>query len=212
MVDIPHPLTPYKPVVAAFDFDGTVTTADTLLMFLYYIQGRLRTWAKFVALVPVFIAGGLGFITRDRMKEKILHAFLGQMDVTFLKKQGEEFASHRIPPVVRPEALARIRWHQQQGHRCIIVSASLDVYLDPWANKVGINTVLSCILEMNQNLQVTGNLVGGNCWGQEKVNRLQKLLGPRDGYILYAYGDTRGDRELLAFADYAYYREMPPTV
>jgi phosphatidylglycerophosphatase C len=54
--------------------------------------------------------------------------------------------------------------------------------------------------------RVTGRLAGANCYGPEKVRRLLALNPERESYTLFAYGDGRGDRELLAAADHPYYR------
>ena len=79
----------------------------------------------------------------------------------------------------------------------------------PWALKTGFDDVIASHLETREDGRITGNLLGENCFGIEKVRRLEALLGPKSGYTLYAYGDSRGDRELLSSADYAYYRKIP---
>jgi len=79
----------------------------------------------------------------------------------------------------------------------------------PWAIKAGFDEVLATHLEANTDGTTDGRLAGANCFGIEKVRRLETLLGARDGYTLYAYGDSRGDREMLDMADHAYYRHMP---
>jgi HAD superfamily phosphoserine phosphatase-like hydrolase len=91
----------------------------------------------------------------------------------------------------------------------VVISASLDLYVRPWAINAGFDDVLATHLQTHEAGLVSGKLAGANCFGIEKVRRLQALLGDRDGYTLYAYGDSRGDRELLSSADYAYYRQMP---
>jgi phosphatidylglycerophosphatase C len=90
-----------------------------------------------------------------------------------------------------------------------VISASLDIYLEPGAQAVGVDQVLCSSLRSDRAGRVSGRLAGANCFGPEKLRRLQDSLGDRSGYILYAYGDSRGDRELLASADHAFYRTMP---
>jgi len=107
--------------------------------------------------------------------------------------------------------MRRLAWHKQQGHRCVVISASLDLYVRPWAIKEGFDDVIATLLDVKGDGCVTGKLSGANCFGIEKVRRLETLLGSREDYSLYAYGDSRGDRELLSFADYAYYRQIPET-
>jgi phosphatidylglycerophosphatase C len=141
-------------------------------------------------------------------KERVLMHCLSGMKVGELREQGERFAKLALPGLLRPEALARLAWHKASGHRCVAISASLDLYVHPWAVSAGFDDVIATHLEAHDGC-VTGKLLDGNCYGPEKVKRLAALLGDKSGYTLYAYGDSRGDRELLACADHAYYREMP---
>jgi len=123
-----------------------------------------------------------------------------------ISAKGKEFARHILPALLKPEGMQRLRWHQQQNHRCILVSATLDSFLAPWSQQVGFNDLICSKLAADERHVISGKLEGLNCWGAEKVRRLELLLGPRAAYTLYAYGDSRGDRELLAFADHAFYR------
>jgi HAD superfamily hydrolase (TIGR01490 family) len=111
--------------------------------------------------------------------------------------------------MLRQQALKRLDWHRRQGHRCVAISASLELYVRPCAVAAGFDDVIATGLEVRADGRVSGRLGGANCYGAEKVNRLEALLGKREGYTLFAYGDSRGDREMLASADHACYREFP---
>ncbi|MES1982978.1 MAG: HAD family hydrolase [Pseudomonadota bacterium] len=197
-----------KPVVAVFDFDGTLTRRDTLLPFLISVAGPTIFIRHMLQLVPVLIAYRLGLMRNDLAKQRVLRRFLCGMASASLQSKAQHFATSTVPQLLRPEAMQRLQWHQRQGHRCIVISASLQLYVEPWASAAGCREVLATELEVRVG-QVTGNINGENCFGSEKVRRLEALLGDRGGYILYAYGDSRGDRELLASADHAYYRNFP---
>jgi phosphoserine phosphatase len=54
--------------------------------------------------------------------------------------------------------------------------------------------------------RLTGRFLTKNCYGQEKVRRVTQVLPKRDNYILVAYGDSRGDKELLDYADVRHYK------
>lgn len=198
-----------RPVVAAFDFDGTVTRGDSLLPFLHFAAGTGRFVVRMAASLPTLAGYAAGWIRNDLAKEWVLQRFFSGMPIATLNIVGANFARERLPALVRPEAIARLNWHREQRHRCVLVSASLQLYLQPWANAVGFDHVIGSELELRSGRFVTGRLAGGNCHGAEKLRRLQQLLGPRSGYYLYAYGDSRGDSELLAAADSAYFRTMP---
>ena len=141
-------------------------------------------------------------------KETVLSHTIGGMNINILKQRGEEFAQKMLDSRVRPEARKKLLWHRNQGHRCILISATLDVYLEPWARQAGFQDLICSRLEVNSDNTVRGKLRGLNCWGEEKASRLLQLLGPQKNYTLYAYGDSRGDKELLDFADYPFYRKF----
>jgi phosphatidylglycerophosphatase C len=197
-----------KPVVAAFDFDGTLTRHDTLFPFLLHVAGYVKLFNKIIYLSPILAAYALRLIRNDIAKVKVLRCFLAQMDMQQLQQLALSFATGKVPCMLRDEAMQRLAWHQQQGHRCIIVSASLELYLRPWASKAGFDDVLGSRLEELADGRTSGKLLGENCFGPEKVKRLEALLGAREGYTLYAYGDSRGDKELLSAADFPYYKSF----
>lgn len=197
-----------KQVVAAFDFDGTMTHSDSFLPFLRAVAGNTCYVQQMLSLSPVLLGYGLGLVKNHHAKAQVLAKFLSGKEVEAIRQIAQDFATRQLPARIRPGALARLRWHQQQGHRCVIVSASLECYLQPWARTVGITEIIGSRLVTAANVY-TGQLSGANCYGVEKTRRLQALLGEREAYTLYAYGDSKGDRELLALADHAYYRRMP---
>lgn len=196
-----------KEIVAAFDFDGTLTTRDALVPFLIHLQGPLRTANHLFWEIPTFIQFLLGIISRQATKEEVLSALIGQPKQE-LELRGQAFARGPLQKLVRPEALRRLQWHQEQGHRCILISANIDLFLKPWAELLQFQNLLCSELQYDNNNLATGKLKGINCWGEEKVRRLIELLGPREEFQLYAYGDSRGDRELLNMADFPFYCRM----
>lgn len=199
---------PAKPVVAAFDFDGTLTRHDTLFLFLLHVAGPVKFSFKFMQLFTTLTGYALGLIRNDIAKIKVLRRFLANMEMTTLQQHALQFAEQKLPALLRPAAIQRLQWHRQQGHRCVVVSASLELYLHPWASKAGFNDIIGSKLETQADGTYSGNLLGENCFGPEKMQRLEALLGPRDGYTLYAYGDSRGDKELLSAADFPFYRSF----
>ena len=198
-----------KPVVAAFDFDGTLTRSETLGPFLLHTLGALRVARDALVLSPALAGYALGLIRNDVAKERVFIRCLGGMQMDKLRQDAERFAVTVLPGLVRREAMQRLAWHKRQGHRCVVISASLEVYVRPWAVRAGFDDVLATRIETLADGRTTGRIIGSNCFGMEKVRQLEALLGGRDGYTLYAYGDSRGDKELLDAADHAYYRCIP---
>lgn len=191
-------------IVAAFDFDGTLTKRDSLPSFLCYLFGSWRTALVLGLELPSMLAFVCGWTTRQRTKEKILKRFFKNININDLRVKGEEFALGPLQNLVCKEGLEKLRWHLEQGHMCVLVSANLDVYLEPWCKSVGFHYAVCSLVDPDE----VGKLRGLNCWGSEKVRRLTELLGSKDTYTLYAYGDSLGDRELLELADHSFFRRF----
>lgn len=194
------------PVVAAFDVDGTLIRKDSLFPFLRAIAGPWRFAWGLLRLTPVLVGYGLKLVPNWRAKEAVLRHFLMGMPVAELERRSERFAARVLPKLLRAEALDRLQWHQQQGHQTLLISASLESYLKPLAANLGVDQVLGTRLEYIHG-HVSGRLLGKNCYGPEKVARLRQW-SQDSACVLYAYGDSRGDRELLAAAQFAYYRRF----
>lgn len=195
-------------VVAAFDFDGTLTYRDTLLPFLFSIAGYATGTCKLIAQAPQLAIQLLKQASRQEIKEGFLTRFLQHTPIQEARKYGEKFAQDTLQQRLNPQAMQRLQWHLDQRHRCILVSANLDLYLEPWGKLAGFHDIVTSQCEVGNDNTLTGKLQGLNCWGPEKARRLAELLGPRHGYTLYAYGNSRGDQELLALADYPFYRQF----
>ena len=80
----------------------------------------------------------------------------------------------------------------------------MDLYLEPWAKLNHFDDLICSRLEIDGSQKITGKLKGLNCWGPEKSRRLLELLGPKENFVLYAYGNSRGDHEMLELSDYPF--------
>lgn len=196
---------PHSPVVAAFDFDGTMSTRDTFLPFLLLAFGRVRVLHALAPLVGEALGVLLGRSSRDAFKTKLIARLFPGASVSALEACGKRHAEAVRRRWLRPGALERIAWHRAQGHRLVLVSASLEPYLRYLAEDLGFDDLL-CTRLNHQNGHCDGRMNGGNCRGAEKVHRLKALLGDLSTIELYAYGDSDGDREMLAIATYPAYK------
>lgn len=188
-----------KKVIAAFDFDGTITTKDTLFDFLKFYKGSFALGLGMLLVSPFLMAYYLGLITNHEAKEKLLAYFIKGKSYDDFSEKCKEYESE-INQICHQQTLDRLKWHQEQGHEVLIISASLENWIKPWAESKGVSTVLATQIEVKDNI-ITGRFSSRNCFGQEKVNRL-KALYPEKDYLLYAYGDSSGDKELLEYADF----------
>jgi phosphatidylglycerophosphatase C len=191
-----------RPVVAAFDVDGTLTTRDCVRPFLERAVGRRRLIISLLRR-PLATVVAAARRDRDRLKEIIVVGSLRGKVIIEVEAIGEQFAQFVLVNWLRPDTLRRLRWHQRAGHRTVLVSASLAAYLRPLALRLGIDDVL-CTDATRSGERYGDRLVGLNCRSAEKRRRFDQWLDEHrwtDAEV-WAYGDSAGDRELLARADH----------
>jgi len=193
-----------RKVIAAFDFDGTIIKRDSLFVFIWHAVPLSRIMLSFLTVMPYLVAYKLKLIPAFKAKEKLFTALFKGVAIADFNILCKDFIPV-IQKMVRPEALERINWHRQNGHEVIIISASVENWIIPWAMLNGIDTVLATQIQVIDGL-ITGKFLSKNCQGAEKVTRLLQHNPDRESYILYAYGDSNGDNELFQFADYKFYR------
>lgn len=184
-------------LVAAFDFDGTITHKDTLVPFLRRFRGLPRFAGAFVQALPGALTGP---DRREAYKAAVFRQLLTGVLADELAAAAVDYG-RELPAQFRPDTVERIRWHQGEGHEVVIVSASLRAYLDPVVEHLGLDGVCAVELEVADDGRLTGRMVGPNCRGPEKVVRLTDWLGGDTPERLWAYGNSAGDQDLLAAAD-----------
>lgn len=194
--------------VAAFDVDGTLTVADCVVPFLRRTAGTTRLIRRMMR-SPVALASAGARRDRDALKAASASAAFAGLTIEGVRADAQLFAHDVYSRRLRGEVVERLRAHVDAGDTVLLVSASFEVYLRPLASLLGAHDVLAARLEVGDDGCLTGRLDGPNCRGAEKVRRLHEWLdehaGGRSAVHLSAYGDSAGDRELLADADEAHW-------
>ena len=194
-------------ILVVFDFDGTITKRDTLLSFLFFTQSPFVLLIGFLNLIPILFCYLIGIIDNHYAKEKVLSRFFKGWNVSDFNFYSNSFVNI-IETQLRKDALKAIYRHKKKGHEFIIISASPENWIYPWAMKMGFSNVIATKLELNSSGKLTGFIDGRNCYGPEKVKRLKMEYQNLDNYYLIVYGDSNGDKELLAFADEGYFKKF----
>lgn len=195
--------------LALFDFDGTLTHSESFPDFVKATVRPGRLALGKLLLAPLVIGYRLGWVSGVRVRESIVAFGYRGVPEAALREAGLAFATRALPAVLRPEAMARLRWHQAQGDVVVVVSGAFDLYLAPWCASHGVDLMCST-LEARDGL-LTGRYRGPQCVGPEKVRRVRAKYRLEDYPVVYAYGDTREDLDLLELAHRRYYRgaEIP---
>jgi len=192
-----------RPIVA-FDFDGTLTTHDSFTAFLAWKAEPFRYVVGLIRLIPHLLAYGV-HRDRGRLKAAASVLFLGGETLEQVAADAEAFAMEKAQAMLRPDAVQAWRNWRGQGAVMVIVTASPETVVRPFARALGADMLIGTRLQVDEEGRVSGRFEGLNCRGPEKVARLKAAFG-EDMTLLAAYGDTSGDREMLRMAEIPGYR------
>lgn len=187
--------------IVASDFDGTLTSKDTLLEFIRFAKGNARCLFGFLLYSPLIVLMKLKLYPNYKSKQKVFSFFFKGMPLEEFNRLGREFATSS-QSILRPGGLEMLRQCSEDGVEVVVVSASIDNWVQPFFPDL---KVLGTQVEVIRG-RLTGRFLSKNCYGQEKINRLLEVFPDRENYYLIAYGDSNGDRKLLDFADESYYK------
>lgn len=187
--------------IVAFDFDGTLTTKDTLIEFIRYACGTGAFVKGFLSYAHLLVLMKLGLYPNWKAKQKVFSYFFEGMKIEEFDGLCQRFAKDN-QHLLRPKGIEAIQQALDKGAEVLIVSASIDNWVQPFFAEV---KVLGTQVEVIDG-KLSGRFLTKNCYGQEKVIRILALFPNRSEYHLTAYGDSRGDKELLAFADESDYK------
>ena len=190
--------------LALFDFDGTISNNDSFRGFIIYYCGYWKFTLGSIILSPIYLLYFLGIIKNNVMKETVITFYFKNENVSELWSKGREYDSVKIDGMIRCKAREKIEWHQSRGDKIIVVSASANIWLKSWCQRNSVDLIATELEEVNG--KITGKLINGNCYGNEKVLRVMRLVNIEDYEEIYAYGDSRGDKELLSIAHKPFYK------
>jgi len=202
-----------RSVLAAFDFDETLTRRDTVVPFLRRLAGNRRLGSG-IALRSVRTFQALARRDRHLLRSIVTEVVFTGRPIDAVELAAAEFGDQLAADGLRDDTVARLRWHLAEGHRVVIVSASYEQYVRRVAQHLGIHGVIATRLDVVDG-RCTGRLHGPNCRGAEKVRRLEEWLAEQDldraDVTVWAYGDSSGDRDLLAWSDHPVWATDPLT-
>ncbi len=192
-----------KRVVAVFDFDGTLTTRDSLFLFIRHAVGAWRFYVGMALFVPLMVLMLLRVCDHSRTKERVLAWFFKGWTKERFAAVGRSFVP-RLKIVANVDTTAALARLVEQGISVYVVSASVVDWVRPYCDLLGVTDVLATEMQVGSDGRLTGRFAVPNCFGEEKVRRLLKVEPDRDGYYLIAYGDSDGDLEMFALSDEHY--------
>ena len=193
-----------KPSLALFDFDGTISNRDSFLLFVRKTVGLARFYTGMVQLSPRIGRFLLKCYPNQNLKEDVLTRFFREYSITAFREAAETFCREDVPCILRRRAESRLRWHQNRGDRVAVVSATPELILAPWCRQHGLDLLATRLQVVDGRL--SGRIEGENFRGMVKVDQIKNRYRLGNYKEIYAYGDTRGDKPMLALATHSFYR------
>lgn len=188
-----------QPAIAVFDFDGTISDRDSLLAFIQHTHGFLGLCWGFLLHLPFLIMYLLGRYPNDRFKEKIFTHFYAGKTEEDLAQAGEQFCRQKLPTMIYAGAWQQLQWHQNLGHRIIILTASSAIWLKAWCDAHHFELIATTFATKDG--RYTGKIAEKNCYGEEKATRIALLLAQCPDHHVHGYGDRASDQAFLQYCD-----------
>ncbi|MFP8895456.1 MULTISPECIES: HAD family hydrolase [Chryseobacterium] len=186
-----------------FDFDGTITYKDTMFMYLkFYDSTKYRI--QFLRHVPLFILLKLKLAETEKVKKSFIGSILRGQTQEKIEQKSKQFFEQHYPKIVRENALDFIKNIDRNNTQSLLVTASLDIWVKPFAEELKMELV-STRAEFKNGI-FTGNFVGKNCNGKEKLIRIKEEINDSKYDKIIAFGDTSGDRPMLKWANEGHYQ------
>lgn len=189
--------------VIVFDFDGTLTTKDSLKEFIIFAKGKSKFIFGLIYCAPILLAYICKLYPNWKAKQYLFSYFFKGMRYEEFKTIGRNF-SERINDFTRNDIVNKLIEYNKK-HQVYIITASIEDWIIPWASKWEGPKVIGTKVEVNIEGKLTGRFLTKNCYGKEKVNRLLEAETNREEYYLIAHGDSNGDKEMEKFADKFYW-------
>ena len=114
-----------RETIAAFDFDGTLTRSDTLLMFLIFHFGFAACLKGLWLNLAVLIKYVFHKVSNHEAKQAVFSYFFKGVKMIDFDAAYRKFALYKIPGQIRRKALEQCEWHLYKGHHIVIISASI---------------------------------------------------------------------------------------
>lgn len=186
-----------------FDFDGTLTYKDTMFLYLkFYDSTKFRI--QFLRHIPLFILLKLKLADTEKVKKSFIGSILKGQTEEKIQSKSKQFFEHHYPKIVRENALDFIKNIDRNNTQSLLVTASLDIWVKPFANELKMELV-STRAEFKNGV-FTGNFIGKNCNGKEKLERIKKEISNSKYDKIIAFGDTSGDIQMLKWANEGHYQ------
>lgn len=195
-----------KNSIAFFDFDGTITTKDTMMELIKFHFGYFKFVKGLLSVLPWIAGMKLKLVSHQNAKERLLGYFFKDMPEETFIQICNDFTKRKLPGLIRQSALQEIKILQKGYTTIVVVTASAEHWVKQWCSSINVECIASRMEIISGKL--TGKLKGNNCNYEEKVSRIKSNYSIENYEEIYVYGDSGGDRKMLNIATHRFYRYL----
>jgi alcohol-forming fatty acyl-CoA reductase len=186
--------------VVFFDLDRTLLAADSEIAV-----GRRLAAERAISLGTMLriLAGYLSYRAAPgrewhELKRRLLRQLLQDREVAALEAVAGEVVAHQLLRALAPAGLAALEQHREAGDRVALLSAAVDIVVEPIARALAIDTVV-CTRLVREHGRFTGEVAGPMPMGPGKAAALRATCAQLgvDPARAVAYADHYSDRHLL---------------
>ena len=193
--------------LAIFDIDYTLTKKETSIELYKYMLKRDKSLIKYI---PAHILTGLGYGVKvfdaTRTKERFLKFLSGKKEEE-IKAIVKDFYRDHISNILYEDGLKAIKDYKAKGYKVYLISASPEFYVQEFYNIEGVDKVIGTKFKMDDGI-FTPIVIGKNCKGEEKVQRLMEELKKDNIEVDFKnsvmFPDSLSDLPLLKLAGKGY--------
>ena len=187
--------------LALFDFDGTLCKKDSFTGFIFYALSKRHIARQGIKILPWIQAYYLNVYPAYAMRSRLFRAMFSNANALELQHMAQEYAARLMNQLNQP-LLKQLKQHQALGDDVVLVSASVDVYLKHVCELLNIDLICTHTEQVNN--IYTGQYTTPDCSSEQKRQRILEKYHLTDYAVIYAYGNSHEDQEMLALADHGY--------
>ena len=189
-------------MIVASDLMGTLTTGSPFLGLVDWVkhnQSKFRANLYMAAIMPSYVLAKTGLIDWQTWGQKLMVtslAYIKDADPEKLAHASEWVVEHNFWKYRREDVVARLVKHRDQGAKVYIASSVVEPFIEPFARRIGAETIGTPTEIVNGRVRMVGELMAN----EKKIEQVLSRLGVKRVDI--AYGDTILDVPLLEHANH----------
>lgn len=189
-------------MIVVSDMMGTLTTGSPVIGLVDWVKHHQSKWQAglyMASITPSYLLAKRGWIDWQKWGQDLMVNSLSLVRNAApdkMKEVGEWAVEHNLWQKRRADVIARLTGHERNGAQVYIASSVVEPIIEPFARRIGAQTIGTPVEYRNGRVRVAGDLAAA----EHKIEKVLKRLNVER--VDFAYGDTEQDIPLLEHADH----------